>query len=368
VNTPVHAASPPDVTLTAFSNGIRLSSRECVGLGVFLAGLVLLAPGLWKGVERFEPGSDYRMPYELSSDYWLYDRYARLAAARYETVLVGDSVVWGQYVRREETLSHFLNEQAGREYCANLGLDGAHPAALAGLIEYYGGGIDGKQVLLQCNPLWMSSPLRDLQEDREFRFNHPQLVPQFSPSIPCYKEDVSHRLGNVIDRQVPFLAWTSHLQQAYFDHLSIPGWTLEHPYDNPLEPLTRGLPPSDNTLRHEPVSWTARGIKPQHFPWVDLKTSLQWHSFQRAVATLQGRHNRVFVLVGPFNEHMLDESSRQRYQEIKRAMGAWLEAKGVAHAIPEPLPSDEYADASHPLAGGYARLAKDLADQLKILN
>ena len=37
-------------------------------------------------------------------------------------------------------------------------------------------------------------------------------------------------------------AWTKHLQQAYFDRSDIPTWTVEHPYDNPLVPVTRGLP------------------------------------------------------------------------------------------------------------------------------
>jgi hypothetical protein len=253
-----------------------------------------------------------------------------------------------------------LNELAGRERFANLGLDGSHPAALAGLVEYYGKPIALKDVLVQCNPLWMSSPKHDLEEQEEFPFNHPALVPQFFPTIPCYKADYSKRLGHVIDRQVEFSAWTDHLQQAYFDRMNIPAWTLEHPYNNPLAQLSRDLPPSDNTLRHQPISWTARGIKPQNFPWVDLNHSLQWHSFQRAVEILQQRGNRVFVLVGPFNEPMLKEPSRQKYEAIKETIAKWLQEKGVAHAVPSALPSDDYADASHPLAVGYARLAREL--------
>src|SRR5439155_2563468 len=114
------------------------------------------------------------------------------------------------------------------------------------------------------------------------------------------------------------------LQQAYYDRVDIPSWTLEHPYDNPLEPLTRDLPPSDNKLRQIPQPWY-KDKKAEDFPWIDLDTSLQWPAFQRTVETLQRRSNRVFVLVGPFNEHMLTPGSRERYQKMKGTIVAWLE-------------------------------------------
>jgi hypothetical protein len=347
-----------------FSNGIRLSGREWIGVGIYTAVLVIAAAPLWERTEPFAYEPDHRMPYDLSNDYWLYERYSRLAAEHCDTLLFGDSVVWGQYVTREQTLSHYLNEQAGREAFANLGLDGAHPAALAGLLEHYAGGVTGKNILLQCNPLWMSSPRHDLRDKEEFRFNHPRLVPQFYPSIACYKEEFSPRIGILVERRLPFMGWTSHLQQAYYDKADIPTWTLDHPYDNPFEAVTRGLPSSDNSLRHEPVSWTKRGIKKEDFAWVDLETSLQWHSFQRAVEILEGRGNHVFVLVGPFNEHMLTDDSRQRYQTVKRTIDTWLSEKKIAHAVPEVLPREEYADASHPLSTGYARLARQILELL----
>ena len=75
---------------------------------------------------------------------------------------------------------------------------------------------------------------------------------------------------------------------------------------------------------------------------------------------LQGRGNRVFVLVGPFNEHMLKSESLATYQEMKRGVAAWLEEKRIGHCVPPALPSELYADASHPLADGYQRLARQL--------
>ena len=87
--------------------------------------------------------------------------------------------------------------------------------------------------------------------------------------------------------------------------MDIPGWTLEHPYDNPFSPLLSGLPPSDDSRRHPSEPWYVSGITKQDYPWVDLKTSLQWQAFQGVVEYLKRRGNRVFVLVGPFNEHLL---------------------------------------------------------------
>ena len=168
----------------AFSNGIRLSLRQWLGVGLFAVALAVLAPVLWEQAEDFSLQPDYRMPYDLSNDYWLYERYAGLAAEQYDTLLLGDSVVWGQYVTRQETLSHYLNEGVGRQGYANLGLNATHPLALWGLVEHYGRSIAGKNVVVLCNPLWMSSPRADLQDDRATEFNHPRLVPQFGPRIP----------------------------------------------------------------------------------------------------------------------------------------------------------------------------------------
>jgi hypothetical protein len=350
----------PTLNIDGFSNAVRLTLREWIGVGLFTVALFVLTPLVWPRVEKFDLEPDYRMPYDLSNDYWLYDRYARLAASHYDTLLLGDSVIWGQYVKRPETLSHYLNEQAGAERFANLGLDGAHPAALAGLIEHYAKGVTGKIVLAQCNPLWLSSPRHDLQVEEEFRFNHPRLVWQFFPRIPCYREELSGRIGIVIEQHVPFDGWTNHLQQAYYDRSDIPSWTLEHPYTNPLEPFSHGLPPSDNLLRHQPISWTARGIKPQDYEWVDPETSVQWRAFRRAVEILQQRGNGVFVLLGPFNEHLLSAKSQPGYRRVKDAIGTWLRENKVPYLAPPALPSELYADASHPLAAGYAELARQV--------
>lgn len=352
-----------DPSGVAFSNAIRLTGRQWLFVGLFAALLVVFASPFWKQVEEFPLEVDYRIPHDLSNDYWLFERYAGLACAHYETVLLGDSVIWGEYVTRRQTLSHYLNELEGREACANLGLDGAHPLALCGLIEHYGNSIVGKNVIVQCNPLWLTTDRTDLQDEQAAEFNHPRLVSQFSPRIPSYLEAISPKLGIVVEQHLPLSSWAMHLQQAYYDRTDFPSWTLEHPYDNPLRPLARGLPPSDDTTGHISQPWFKRGIAAQDYPWIKLESSLQWHAFRRAVLLLRQRNNQVFVLVGPFNEHLLSPESRRRYQGVKATIAAWLEAEQIAHALPPPLLSAQYGDASHPLAPGYARLARRLLDE-----
>lgn len=353
-------STAPGAEVPFGSHEVRLSGRQWVVAGILILAALVLLPVLWERAETFEPEPDYRIPYILSNDYWLFSRYWRWAASQHETLVVGDSVIWAQYVSRDQTLVHCLNGLAGESRFANVAADGMHPAALAGLLRYYGRGISSRNVVVHCNPLWMSSKRHDLQVEKEFHFNHPQLVPQFVPSIPCYRESYSNRIGIAIERWLPFSAWTNHLRLAYFDRMDIPAWTVEHPYDNPLKAVRVGLPASQDSHQQEPVSWTERGLTKQEFPWVELDTAFQWCSFRRLVGILEARGNRVFVLVGPFNEHMLKGDSLDTYLEMKSQIAAWLRERGIAHYVAPALPSEYYADASHPLSEGYAMLAEQL--------
>ncbi|MBN2474197.1 MAG: hypothetical protein JXB62_06300 [Pirellulales bacterium] len=344
------------------SNAVRLSPRQWLIAATVLAIVCSLVPALWKQVEPFDPGPDYRIPYRLGYDYWMYDRYAGRVARGDRTLLVGDSVVWGHYVADDETLSHFLNELAGEDRFANMGVDGIHPVAMAGLVDYYGRPMADKDVILHCNLLWMSSRRHDLQIEKEFTFNHAELAPQFYPRIPCYRESTSRRLGIVVGRRIPFFGWTRHMRIAYFDGNTLPQWTIGRPYANLAAAVTLELPSPNESPSPLPVAkpWTEKRLARFHPEWVDLETSFQWRCFRQAIATLQQRGNRVFVVIGPFNEHMLVPEGLRGYQEIQSQAEAWLKANGVAHYASSVLPSECYADASHPLAEGYAWMAKEL--------
>jgi len=358
------AAQSPEVRFAA--NDVRLSPHGWIVAALLIAGAFWAIPAVWQRIEPVTIGPDYRVPYRLGYDYWNYQRTCRQVCAGEQTLLVGDSVVWGHYVAGDQTLSHYLNRLADGPRFANLGIDGIHPVALAGLVRYYGGAIRGKRVIVNCNLLWMSSARHDLSADEESAFNHPALVPQFLPRIPAYKASVSQRLGIAIDRQIDFLGWAEHLRIAYFGGDNLATWTLEHPYENSLDALTLALPSPDEPPSPVPDArpWTEKGIRKVTPGWVELDTSLQWRMFRQTIRLLQERGNRVFVLIGPLNEHMLSDEGSPAYARLKGQVSAWLAEQGIPHYAPPALPSQTNADLSHPTAEGYELLAGELFEQM----
>jgi len=362
------------VAQTQMVNEMRLGGRQwLVALGLILTAM-LLTPRWWKSLERFDTGPDYRIPYELSKDYWLCQRWLGQSGDARHIVLLGDSVIWGEYVQPDGTWSHFLNAQGAQGFTyVNGGVNGLFPLALEGLVDDYGRALRHRKVILHCNLLWLSSPKADLQIDKEETFNHSRLVPQFFPRIPCYRADANERLEALVERKADFVAWVNHLQNAYFGQKSLLNWTLEddggdparypNSYRNPLAQITFHVPaaPLDDpqrgpkSPRHRPWSESGGAMS---FEWVELNTSLQWRAFRQTVKTLRERGNDVFVIVGPFNEHMVAGASQAPYRNLRDGVTAWLRENRIPHLVPETLPSDLYADASHPLTDGYALLAR----------
>jgi hypothetical protein len=374
------AAPGSDVPLSV--NEMRLGPRHWLAAVAILLGCAWGIPRLWKHVERFETGPDYRIPYQLSKDYWLYqwrlERIAAAAAAPAPVPVLGDSVIWGEYVRPDGTLPHFLGQETGQPgRFVNCGVNGLFPLAMEGLLRDYGGSLRRCKVIVHCNVLWMSSPRADLSSKKEQEFNHSRLVPQFSPRIPCYRADASERLSAVIERHVGFFGWVSHLDNVSFDQRSIPAWTLQaddsqpprypNAWRDPLKQITLAVPTEADddpdrgpaSPRHKP--WTAgEAAAPARFEWVDLDASLQWPAFQRLVGLLQGRGCDVLVVLGPFNEHMVAQKQRPAFHKLREGIATWLAAWHIPHVLPETLPSELYADASHPLTEGYHELARGI--------
>jgi hypothetical protein len=384
-NLPLTEAPPAAPTVPAGKevpfgvNEVRLNKRQWLATFLIVGAVVLLTPRIWKRVERFDTGPDYRIPYDLSKDYWLYRWRLNQVAKPDKIVVLGDSVVWGEYVLPNGTLSHFLNQNTGEtDRFINGGLNGLFPLAEEGLIKYYSRSLRRQKVILHCNVLWMTSPKADLSTPKEEQFNHARLVPQFYPRIPCYRADANERLSAVIQRNVSFLSWVGHLQNTYFGQKSILSWTLEddgasppsypNAWKNPLSQITFAVPRASSvdpqrgpaSPRHK--SWFSDGQGTTHFEWVGLDRSLQWQAFQRLVGKLRERGNDVLVVLGPFNEHIMAEDNRVAYQEIRSGIAEWLRKNQVAAVIPEVLPSALYGDASHPLTEGYQTLAKRICE------
>jgi len=370
--------STPPIQDTLFVNEFRLNAGHwAVAFGI-LALVMVLTPPFWKHIERFDTGPDYRIPYELSKDYWLYERRLQQLTDTNQIIVLGDSVIWGEYVLPNGTLSHFLGLETGQtNRFVNAGVNGLFPLAEEGLIVNYGGELRGRKILLHFNPLWLSNPKADLQVPQD-DFNHAGLVPQFFPRIPAYNADANDRLAAIAERNVQFLSWANHLQDVYFGQKNIVKWTLAddgnnpphypNAYKNPLSQITFTVPassPADSkrgpgSRRHR--AWIETGEGPVSFDWVALDSSFQWQAFQRLVTLLVHRANNVCVMVGPFNEHMIAEGNRSAYRPLRDGAVAWLAANHVPHVAPDVLPSALYADASHPLTDGYQLLAHQLAD------
>ncbi|MDP6543934.1 MAG: hypothetical protein QGH60_08065 [Phycisphaerae bacterium] len=345
------------------ANNVRLSPREwIIALGI-AAAILAAIPFAWEQIEPIRIETNHRMPFSLGNDYWTYDRYCdKISADRDTTLVVGDSVIWGHFVGKDQTLPAHLNRAPGDARFANMGVDGIHPAALAGLMEHYGRGISGRKVILHCNLLWMSSPRGDLSGGKERSINHPDLIGQFIQRPECYDRPKAHRLGVLIARKVPVFAWADHMHIAYFDNSDLPTWTIDNPRANPADAITLKLPSPDEPPTPKPDirPWIEKDIGQFDPPWVDLDDSFQWRCFKRTIDILAARGNRVFVVVGPFNEHMLTKRSLAAYMTLTAKAHTWLGDHDIPHYVPKPLPSGTYADASHPLDEGYVLLARQL--------
>jgi hypothetical protein len=291
--------------------------------------------------------------------------------------VIGDSVVWGEYVRANGTLSYFLNQASSERQYVNAGINGLFPLALEGLVRYHMPEVQNASVLLHCNLLWMSSPNADMSETKEQTFNHVALVPQFRPRIPCYRAAFNERLGIAIRRRLDVFGWVGHLQQCYFEQSDIPAWTLKADgqlppsYPNawrlPFSQITLTVPSEpENDIHRGPSSerhrpWFETGMSKQSFQWMDPQESLQWGAFQRLALELKRRKNRILVVVGPFNDHLVRDESLVGLYHWKRTVEDWCESNDLRCQIPETLPSDLFGDASHPLTEGYAMLAEVIA-------
>ncbi len=347
------------------SNEIRLRVWEWLIVAAVIAVLTIGLPPVWRGLEDFSPSADYRIPYDLSEDYWLFQQFSRSVCAEDKTLVIGDSIIWGHYVEKDQTLIHYLNNLAGDERFINLGLDGSHPMALLGLIKRYGKAIRRENVILHMNLLWLSSQETDLQAEKEFAFNHPRLVPQFRPRIPCYGESASTRIGIILERYSPILQLVRHLQVQYFDNTNLPLWTVEHPYSNPLDRISIKAAGLIEEKDVDSRSGTRMRQIRQSLPWVDFETSLQWWAFQRLLELLKSRLNEVYVIVGQLNEYVLSPDSVTKYKGLLIKAESRLKEMDIPYSLLPLLPQDLYADTSHPVAQGYRLLAEYIWNRMK---
>jgi lysophospholipase L1-like esterase len=342
------------------SNAIRMSGKELIALAAVFAALMALIPAAWNKAETVKTEDNFRIAYDYRDDYWVYDKWATRAASEFPAVFLGDSVVWGMYVDNESALPAVLNKRLGKMSVANLAIDGLHSVALDGLVANYCGALRGKKVLLHYNPLWMNSQQYDLSGEEETSPHHPRLLPQFSPGLKCYGAEFSERMSVTLDRRIPFVRMLNHLRLCFFQNKDFKQWIVDNPGENPLGRISLTIDAGQKEKINSTRDWVASGIPPQDWKWVSLQDSKQWSYFQSVVARLQAADNQLCVMVGPINPHMQTAASLAQFREFQQEIKAWLDARGIESVVVPDLPSELYADASHPLKEGYELIADEL--------
>lgn len=304
------------------------------------------------------PGPETRLAKRFSDDYLLFEKLLGSGSAN-QTVMLGDSVLWGIYADDASTLPAKLN--AGSRPVVNLGVDGLHPVAMYTLIVKHGATLRNRRVLLLSNPLWLSGPRHNLGDPQDAAVNHPGLLPPFDLRIRAGGSGWKARIGRWIANSWEFVGLRTHIRRKAYGDSTLSEWTLKHPAENPLSPLLAPLQPWEEPgQRRDLRTWTRRRISLQDWDWQAPARSLQWEYFEKTLSLLQAQGNRVAVLVSPLNVHMMTETTKAKYRELQPQIEARLKARGLPYLLLKDLPSEAYADASHPLPAGYATLAAEI--------
>jgi len=299
--------------------------------------------------------SDYRLPYYLGEDYFLYNKYSESAASYNAIPVIGDSVIWGHYTSATGTLTAHLNRHQKTAEFSNMGIDGIHPAVMYGLVENYCRALTNKKILVGINLLWMSSPRHDLTGKKNSEINHRGLLPQFTEVIPAYNPGFEERLSFFIKRNSHFFLWVDHLRLTKFRSKNLYRWSMENPGENPflfLNPETR--------IYEIPKPMDASKFPRQEAQWVETEKSLQWKYTVKTLKLLKSRGNDILAIITPFNRYMLTEESAERHENIVNGIRNNLALEGITAIVPAIPPKEEFADSSHPTEQGYRTIAEDL--------
>jgi len=298
---------------------------------------------------------NYRIPYSMGDDYFLYSRYSKHIESGNTIPVIGDSVIWGHYTDSSHTLSANLNNLSHEFKFSNMGLDGIHPAAMNGLMNLYPAGYKKRKIIVGINLLWMSSPRHDLTGAVNSEINHKSLLPQVSISIPSYQPSFEERLSSLITRSVPVFTWIDHIRLTRFAEKSFYAWTMENPHKNVINYFSRDMDDFKTPPGIEPDK-----MQEQNINWVTPDKSLQWKFMIETLLYFKTRGNEIAAIITPFNTYMMTGNSREQYFSILSEMEKILRANGIIPVIPSKPGKKYFADSSHPTAEGYKLIAEDI--------
>ena len=353
------------------SNSLRLSPKGLLLVVVLTVLAVFVASSLWYRL-AFEvdpmagdPDDHFRFSYAYRDDYCLYNKVVD-NSGRYDALFLGDSVIWGMYVNNESTLTECLNRKTGKHY-GNLAIDGLHPVAMRTLVKEHTSNFgENRPIFLYFNPLWVNTPEYDLTGNGDISVNHPKLLPQLDFSIKANKLSLSERCKALLERKLTFYGMLRHLQLVSFGNKDLKSFLAKNPGTNPLKNIHVWVDALEHghTLNSK-IDWYNSGLPEQDWPWVKPADSRQWQAFLDTCAILQKRGAKLTVLLGAINTHMLTKESAERFAALRAEHHKILNELNIKTIELPVLPSNEYGDASHPLAPGYERLAEYLADKIQ---
>ena len=315
-------------------------------------------PRFIRRYEQFEPTPHWRMPTRYAEDLELTARRLAIAGNRGEVIWLGDSVIWGEYARPSETLPASMEKHFPSSRFANLGLEGLHPLALHGLVELFPQWQD-RAVIIHFNPIWMTSPRRDLRVPEVGTINHVALLPQFRRSIPAYTGSWEDRIATWLGREVSLWRWTSHMRMVYFEGRDPVRWMTEHPTQWPaFAEGSASLIPDD-----APSSRTRRRVVSANamtYDWIAPGESLQFAAFVELLEFLARHQVRCYCIVGRLGPAGRTSDCLVKEAELRGELQELLERLRIPfHVVSNTVV--EMADASHPTPAGYQVIAQELA-------
>ena len=319
-------------------------------------------PYLFPLIDNASFTGNYRIPYSMGEDYCLYYRYSKHVEEGNTIPIIGDSVIWGHYTGRDNTISAYLNKMNKKTTFSNMGLDGIHPAAMNGLISHYSSKFSNRKIIAGVNLLWMSSQRHDLSGPANNEINHKILLPQLYTEIPSYKPSFEEKLSSLITRSVPLYSWIDHIRLTKFAGKSLYIWSIENPHTSISEYFTK----KEDEFK-APEGLNPDKMQEQNIEWISAGNSLQWKFIVETLISLKEDGNEVAALITPFNTGMMTEESRKKYFAILAEMEWILRENGITPIIPLILEKKYFADSSHPTAEGYKLIAEDIMKNREFL-
>lgn len=323
------------------------------------------------------------LPYPLPSDFRLpnrttmgYDQY--VAAMRRDPnvriAVLGDSIVWGGFAERWETLSAQLQKRYRAQDRAasvyNLGMNGAHANDMLPVIA----DLSGRHAV---DVIAVNLDMRFYNEPRVFR-RYPELYRTAASSLASVPADLmttgaatatapplEKRLTDVVARVWRLYALRDYLAAALFG-------------DRPASALNHRV----NRLRADVFGPPLYGKKsPSSLPLAEVKKAfsvppltadnVNMRYLTAALDAAREAGVRVVVFAGPVDSVLLDKLDlwdRASYEANLARVREIVESHGASfYAYTDSVPGKLISDSHHPLGAGYAVLAEAMQPDLELL-